>query len=153
VLHVSRLVASAGSFQVEQIYTVTVTAMTSATAAASGVVAAKHDQADAVVKPQLRVTLPALPLGPAAIAVKLAGTTAYALTVADSNFTVAPPPSSRCRPDGRAGATGGGRMPSRAPPDAGPPPASCSSAAASAGSVASVKRSRSSSRRWDRSEP
>jgi hypothetical protein len=54
--------------------------------------AAKRDQADGVVKPQLTVTLPTVPLGPASIKVTPVGATLPLLTIADTTFTVAPQP-------------------------------------------------------------
>ena len=74
-------------------YTATFTAMNGTTLTATGFAQLRRDQADAVPKPQVTVTLPAtLPLGPASIAVQGTGLTTTLLSLTDANFTVAPRP-------------------------------------------------------------
>ena len=73
-------------------YRVTFTAMDGTTATATGTAETARDFADAVEKPQLRVVLPELPLGPAGIVVRSLTTSAKVLTIADGTFTVAPQP-------------------------------------------------------------
>jgi len=75
-----------------QSYDVTFRAMGGASATVRGVAAERRDLADAVVKVQLTVALPALPLGPAGITVAAVGTGAPILTIADTDLTVAPTP-------------------------------------------------------------
>jgi hypothetical protein len=62
---------------------------TRSSAAVSGTVATRRDLADGVYKPQLQVTLPSLPLGPARIAVSNTPTSTPVLTIPDTDFTVA----------------------------------------------------------------
>ena len=50
----------------------------------------RRDLADGLYKIQLNVTLPYMPLGPAAITVRLAATALRILLLPDSEFTVAP---------------------------------------------------------------
>ena len=73
-------------------YDVTFTAMSGQTATVRGQATSKRDLADAAYKAQLTVPLPALPLGPAAIAVRALGATVPLLTLTDDLFTVAPDP-------------------------------------------------------------
>ncbi len=74
-------------------FTVTFTSgITGESASVGGQVVSRRDLADATVKPQLVVPLPALPLGPASITVTANGAAAPAITVPDTSFTVAPTP-------------------------------------------------------------
>jgi hypothetical protein len=73
-------------------YRVTFTAMDGTSASVTGSAEVARDLADAVEKPQLRVALPSLPLGPASIVVSSLATSATVLTIAAGTFTVAPQP-------------------------------------------------------------
>jgi hypothetical protein len=78
---------------VGQSYTATFTAMNGATGTGTGVAALRRDQGDGIQKPQLRIVVPAgLPLGPASITLSAVGSPSPVLSLADSNFTVAPRP-------------------------------------------------------------
>ncbi len=66
--------------------------MNGETATVTGVAGTRRDLNDGQSKKQLSVALPALPLGPAAIAVKAVGATLPLLTIPDTTFTVAPTP-------------------------------------------------------------
>ena len=76
-----------------QTYTVSFTAMGGQTASVNGVAAARRDVSDAVVKPQLSVTVPmTLPLGPTSLVVRLLGSSTNLLVFTDRDLTVAPRP-------------------------------------------------------------
>jgi hypothetical protein len=79
------------SFVPQRSYRVTFTSgVTGQRASVDAQAVVGRDLADAVTKPLLRVSLPALPLGPASITVTSSGTTV--LSVKDSSFTVAAAP-------------------------------------------------------------
>jgi hypothetical protein len=80
------------AFTVGETYEVTFTSANGTAATVDGTVISARDLADAVEKPQLHVTLPALPLGPASIVVRTSAGADPVLTIADRDFTVAPDP-------------------------------------------------------------
>jgi hypothetical protein len=81
------------AFRVGQVYDITfAVGLTGQSATISGTVVNLRDLADGIYKPQLVVTLPTLPLGPASITVRPAGQATVAISVPDSAFTVAPMP-------------------------------------------------------------
>jgi hypothetical protein len=61
-------------------------------ATVQGVVTRARDLADGVVKPQLVVPLPSLPLGPASVVATPVNENAPAISISDAAFTVAPNP-------------------------------------------------------------
>lgn len=73
-------------------YRVRFTSAAGTAADAQGTVAVRRDMADGKAKPQLVVTLPALPLGPAKLAVYDTTNGRLVTNIADSQFTVAPTP-------------------------------------------------------------
>src|SRR5262245_40136808 len=80
------------SLQVGQTYTVTFTSMSGQSATVPAQAVSKRDLADGVYKPQLTVSLPSLPPGPAGITITQAGQSLAFLSIPDSSFTVAPQP-------------------------------------------------------------
>jgi hypothetical protein len=83
------------AFVVGRSYDVTFTSGTSAASATvQGQVVARRDLADTVVKPQLVVPLPTLPLGPAGISIADSATGVVVAQIDDAQFTVAPTPIS-----------------------------------------------------------
>jgi hypothetical protein len=80
------------ALQNAQTYTVTFTSMSGQSAAVSTQAATKRDIADGQYKPHLTVTLPSLPLGPAAITIQQESDAAVVTLLDDSLFTVAPRP-------------------------------------------------------------
>jgi hypothetical protein len=74
-------------------YTVTFTStITGAQQSVNAQVVVRRDLADGVQKPQLVVTLPALPLGPVSIRAQRTGQAVVDVTTDDTQFTVAPAP-------------------------------------------------------------
>jgi hypothetical protein len=81
------------AFQVGQVYAVDFSSGTStAKATVTGTVVSGRDIADAVAKPQLTVAVPALPLGPTSLSVRVSNLTTPVLIVNDDEFTVVPQP-------------------------------------------------------------
>lgn len=82
-----------GAFSVGASYTVTFTSsMTGESRSVSGTAERRRDLADRVVKTQIEVPMPALPLGPARITVKAAGATTALLSISDTDFTATAAP-------------------------------------------------------------
>ena len=74
-------------------YDVTFTSgITGESATVTAVAVTQRDLADSQEKPQLVVTVPALPLGPTSISVRLSGQTPVVMAAPDEVFTVAPQP-------------------------------------------------------------
>jgi len=81
------------SLQTGHSYTVTFSSgTTQATASVTSTVVSRRDLADGVVRPQLVLQVPALPLGPTRIAVTDPTSGTSVLTADDASFTVAPQP-------------------------------------------------------------
>jgi hypothetical protein len=74
-------------------YTVAFTSgITGETAFVTAPATTRRDLADGLYKPQVVVTVPAMPLGPTSISVSLAGQSGTLMSVTDNAFTVAPQP-------------------------------------------------------------
>jgi hypothetical protein len=81
------------ALQEGQTYSVVFTSgITGQSASAQGMVIAKRDLADGVVKPQLSVPVPALPVGPTSIQVSMSADESVVTTVDDAAFTIIPTP-------------------------------------------------------------
>lgn len=80
------------ALQDAQTYTVTFTSMSGESATVSTQAVTKRDIADGQYKPQLTVSLPSLPLGPAAITILQNNTATVVTLLEDSFFTVVPQP-------------------------------------------------------------
>jgi len=94
-------------FQVGQVYAVDfISGTTSVTATVTGTIVSKRDIADAVIKPQLVVTVPSLPLGPTQLKVRLSNLTTPMMVIADSAFTVAPAPIAAAQDVGSSNVAG-----------------------------------------------
>jgi len=81
------------TLQNDQTYTVTFTSGTTGqTVSVQGIAATKRDLADGIFKPQLRVDVPPLPLGPTSLQVRANTNSAVVTTIEDAAFTIIPAP-------------------------------------------------------------